>query len=99
MLQHISELESVVIKFENRFDGWDGKTKALMTVDGTDCIVNEPWPFDKKWFSKKFNGPGVKYDECFIHRLDSFRGIKCAAIRSERFRVRERFGAIAVFEV
>ena len=33
-----------------------------MSSDCTDCPVFEPWPFSKKMFSKKFNGPGVKYD-------------------------------------
>jgi hypothetical protein len=31
-------------------------------VDGTDCSVKEPRPFDTKIFSKKLNGPGVKYE-------------------------------------
>jgi hypothetical protein len=34
----------------------------MMSLDGTDCPVNEPWPFDKTWYSQKFNGPGVKYE-------------------------------------
>eukprot|EP00957_Ditylum_brightwellii_P080787 6144482-Ditylum_brightwellii.AAC.1 len=27
-----------------------------MSVVGTDCPINEPWPFEKKWYSQKFNG-------------------------------------------
>jgi hypothetical protein len=34
----------------------------MMSLDGTDCPVNEPWSFDKKWYSQKFNGHGVKYE-------------------------------------
>jgi hypothetical protein len=31
-------------------------------LDGTDFPINEPVPFDKKWFSHKFHGPGVRYE-------------------------------------
>jgi hypothetical protein len=32
-----------------------------MSIDGTDCPVFEPWPWDPKWYIYKFNGSGVKY--------------------------------------
>ena len=35
---------------------------CLVSVDGTDFMINEPSPFDPKWFSIKFKGPGVKYE-------------------------------------
>lgn len=38
--------------------GWSAK----ITVDGTDCKIQEPLPFDRKWFSHKFKGPGVRYE-------------------------------------
>lgn len=62
-IEKMADLASDVIKLENRFKGWKGDTTCLMSVDGTDCPVYEPWPFDPKWFSKKFNGPGVKYEQ------------------------------------
>jgi hypothetical protein len=31
-------------------------------VDGTDFQINEPFPFNSKWYSKKFNGPGLRYE-------------------------------------
>jgi hypothetical protein len=34
----------------------------LISVDGTDCPIKEPWPFDTKIYSEKFNGPGYKYE-------------------------------------
>lgn len=34
----------------------------MMTVDGTHCRIVEPTPFDKKWYSHKFHGPGVRYE-------------------------------------
>ena len=33
-----------------------------MTVDGTDFEIMEPRPFDKKWYSHKFKGPGLRYE-------------------------------------
>ena len=47
-----------------RFEGWDGKTECVCTVDGVDCAIQEPWPFDEEIFSKKLNGPGYKYEIC-----------------------------------
>jgi hypothetical protein len=35
---------------------------CLISVDGVDCQIQEPWPFDEGIFSKKFNGPGYKYE-------------------------------------
>ena len=34
----------------------------LLTVDGTDFAIQEPKPFNKKWFSHKFKGPGLRYE-------------------------------------
>lgn len=33
-----------------------------MSLDGVDCIISEPSPFDRKWFSFKHNGPGLRYE-------------------------------------
>ena len=37
-----------------------------MSVDGTDCQIEEPWPFQKEfskmWYSHKFKGAGVRYE-------------------------------------
>lgn len=33
-----------------------------MTVDGVDFRIQEPTPFNKKWFSHKFSGPGLRYE-------------------------------------
>lgn len=61
-LEQISGLQAQTIKLSNRFRLYDGTTSCLMSVDGTDCPVFEPWPFDPKWYSQKFNGPGIKYE-------------------------------------
>ena len=34
----------------------------FLSVDGTHCPIQEPQPYDKKWFSSKLNGPGVNYE-------------------------------------
>lgn len=61
-IERIAALHPDVIKLDNRFHGYDGTTRCLLSVDGLDCMVNEPWPFDEKWYSQKFNGPAVKYE-------------------------------------
>jgi hypothetical protein len=40
----ISEVEAKVISLSNRFKGWDGRNRCLMTIDGTDIKINEPHP-------------------------------------------------------
>ena len=63
-VEQIAGLKDNVINIENRFDGLDGvaTSNAFISVDGTDCPVFEPSPFSTKMFSKKLNGPGVKYE-------------------------------------
>ena len=34
----------------------------MSTVDGTDCIICEPHPFSRAWYSFKHSGPGVRYE-------------------------------------
>jgi hypothetical protein len=33
-----------------------------VSIDGTDCLINEPRPFSGKWWSHKHNGPGLRYE-------------------------------------
>lgn len=33
-----------------------------MSVDGTDMPIQEPTPFNAKWYSHKLNGPAVRYE-------------------------------------
>ena len=33
-----------------------------MSINGTDCHVMEPQPFNEKWYSHKFKGPGIRYE-------------------------------------
>ena len=49
------------IDFAHRFRRSNGSI-CLITVDGTDFHIQEPSPFDPKWYSHKFKGPGVRYE-------------------------------------
>ena len=49
------------IKLENRFKN-DIGNDCLITIDGTDCPINEPRPFDKAYYSHKSNGPAMRYE-------------------------------------
>jgi hypothetical protein len=49
------------IRWNNRYVGDNGST-CLITLDGTDCPIEEPQPFHRRWFSHKFKGPGVRYE-------------------------------------
>ena len=40
----------------------DNGSRCKITVDGTDFMIQEPRPFHRRWFSKKFKGPGVRYE-------------------------------------
>jgi hypothetical protein len=37
-------------------------TNCFISVDGTDFRILEPVPFDRKWYSHKINGPGLRYE-------------------------------------
>ena len=49
------------ISLEDRFNDDIGNIVKL-SLDGTDCPINEPRPFNRLWWTKKFNGPGVRYE-------------------------------------
>jgi hypothetical protein len=73
----IAELEPTVIFLANRFKNWDGKTRCLICIDGTDVHIFEPSARSSVWWSHKFNGPGVRYEVATcIHTGDIvwFRG-------------------------
>jgi hypothetical protein len=62
MLKKVGALKDDIIKLDNLFEKWDRTAICLMSINGINCEVMELWPFDKKWYSKKFNSPGVKYE-------------------------------------
>jgi hypothetical protein len=54
--------KSKVIKWESRLLRNDKGCTCKVMVDGTDFAIGEPYPFDKKWYSHKFKGPGLRYE-------------------------------------
>jgi hypothetical protein len=40
----------------------DNDSICKITLDGTDCKIQEPFPFDPRWYSHKFKGPGQRYE-------------------------------------
>ena len=49
------------IEWENRLVN-DNGSLCTISVDGTDCRIQEPSPFNPKWYSYEFKGPGVRYE-------------------------------------
>lgn len=49
---------------DNNNDATEDEAANLffLTVDGTDCPINEPTPFNRNWMSHKFKGPAIKYE-------------------------------------
>ena len=50
------------IDFNKRFEGSDRNTFMFTSLDGTDYRIQEPTEFDRKWYSHKFKGPGLRYE-------------------------------------
>jgi DDE superfamily endonuclease len=49
------------IKWSSRLKG-STPFRNKVTIDGTDFRIREPTNFDRKWFSHKFSGPGLRYE-------------------------------------
>ena len=52
---------SLQICWKNRLINHDGR-EGLITVDTTDCPINEPTPFSTKNYSFKFKGPAARFE-------------------------------------
>lgn len=68
IVKNLADQKSKVIKLKNRFKNAPSNNKGkglrkipLMTADCTDCKIDEPSPWNTKWASRKFNGPGLQY--------------------------------------
>jgi hypothetical protein len=61
----------------------DTGQKCLITIDGVDFKIFEPKPFCSSWYSHKFRGPGIRYENgiCIATGfIVSFNGpFKCGA--------------------
>ena len=51
-----------VVRLGKRFNLAPRGTNTFISLDGTDFRIPEPTVFDPKWFSHKFNGPGLRYE-------------------------------------
>ena len=60
VVELLSKLDFV--SWEKRNEGGNQSEVIRMSIDGTDCRIEEQYPFDKKWFSHKFKGPGIRYE-------------------------------------
>lgn len=49
------------IKWENRKHG-NTPFRCKVSVDGTDFRIREPSEWSTKWYTPKFNGPGLRYE-------------------------------------
>jgi hypothetical protein len=60
-IERISKLKDDIIKIENRFEGLGDvvTTNCFMSSDCVDCPCFESWPWTKRMYSKKMNGPGI----------------------------------------
>jgi hypothetical protein len=54
MLEKIAALKQETILLDNRFQQYDKSTHSLISVDGTNGPIMEPWPFNMKWYLQKF---------------------------------------------
>ena len=66
ILETIAAQKPKLIKLSSRFKNAPQSNKglrkcALLTGDCSDFHIDEPSPWNTKWYSKKFNGPGLKY--------------------------------------
>lgn len=58
----------IKVKWSNRLIGCNKGEMFTITVDGTDCPIQEPKRgdgkkgIDKKWYSVKFKGAGLRYE-------------------------------------
>ena len=63
-VRKISNLKDDVIQLERRFENLPEEivVTCFVSVDGTDCPVFKPWPFDTKMCSHKMSGLALKYE-------------------------------------
>ncbi|OEU05889.1 hypothetical protein FRACYDRAFT_257598 [Fragilariopsis cylindrus CCMP1102] len=76
IVECIAELKPKLILIENRFINAPPETRvgfkrSFLTDDACDFGINEPYPWDRKWYAVKFNGPGVKYNVAIAIHSDN----------------------------
>ncbi|KAK4027025.1 hypothetical protein OUZ56_016043 [Daphnia magna] len=70
-----------VIEWENRFHRALRGSNILVSIDGVDFRIMEPSPFNPKWYSHKFHGPGLRYELAICIRTGdivwAYGGLPC----------------------
>ena len=65
LINPIHTSPSLQIILNNRFKNDSGED-CLVSVDGVDFMIEEPFPYTKDvsniWYSQKFHGPGLRYE-------------------------------------
>ena len=68
IVRNLADQKDKIIKLKNRFKNAPTTNKGkglqkipLLTGDCTDCKIDEPSPWNTKWKSHKFCGPGLQY--------------------------------------
>jgi hypothetical protein len=73
ILLRIFDLQDDVIVWKNRFNGQPDMENiqfdCMISLNCLDCPCSEPYSAVKSIYSKKFNGPGIKYEvgTCIIY--------------------------------
>ena len=68
IVEILADQKDKIIKLKNRFKNAPPNAQGglietpKLTIDCTDCMIDEPWPWNKKWVSPKFKGAGLKYE-------------------------------------
>lgn len=82
-----------------------------MSMDGTDVAIMEPSLFNRRWFSYKLNGAGLRYEVLVsinrghivwikeLFRLGEFNDVQifCEDLRNKLKKI-ERYGLMTVME-
>ena len=51
-----------LICWENRNMHGNAGNAIRVSIDSIDCRIQEPSPFEEKWYSHKYKGPGIRYE-------------------------------------
>jgi DDE superfamily endonuclease len=63
MIRYVNILNyTLQIRWENRFQGAATGQTCFTSLDGVDFKILEPQPFNPKFYSHKFKGPGLRYE-------------------------------------
>lgn len=62
LISYTNENYFFQIIWEKRLEVMNDLQNVFISIDGVDFKINEPTPFDKKWYSHKFKRAGLRYE-------------------------------------